>query len=121
MATNVTQRALYKALLKYDMFLVGFEKTVVGGKSVYAVDAIYFESGVPRALVLAAEAGPEDADDYAYAWDKLDDGVAVRVVRKGGKVTYRGYYYRGKEPQSPSAMADILAGLNAAISGDYVL
>lgn len=120
MATNVTQRALYKALLKYDMFLVGFEKTVVGGKSVYAVDAVYFERGVPRALVLAAEAGPEDADDYADAWDKLDDGPVIRVVRKGNKVAYVGDY-RGKEPQSSSAMADILAGLNAAISGDYVL
>ena len=120
MATNVTQRTLDKALRGYDMFLLGFEKAFVGGKAVYAVDAVYFERGIPRDLILAAEAGPEEADDYADAWDKLDDGVVIRVVRKGGKVAYVGDY-RGKEPQSSSAMADILAGLNAAISGDYVL
>ena len=120
MATNVTHRTLDKALRGYDMFLLGFEKAVVGGKAVYTVDAVYFESGIPRALILAAEAGPEEADDYADAWDKLDDGSSVRVVRKGNKVTYRGDY-RGTEPQSSSAMADIIAGLNAAISGDYVL
>ena len=121
MATNVTQRTLDKALRGYDLFLTGLEKKIVGGKAVYIVDAVYFESGIPRALILAADAGPEeDDDDYSDAWDALDDGSAVRVVRKGNKVTYRGEY-RGTEPQSSSAMADIIAGLNAGISGDYVL
>ena len=121
MATNVTRRTLDKALRGYDMFLLGFEKAFVGGKSFYAVDAVYFERGIPRDLILAAEAGLDlEADDFADAWDKLADGVSIRVVLKGDKVSYVGDY-RGKERQSSSAMADILAGLNAAISGDYVL
>jgi len=120
MATNVTSRTLTKALRAYDLFLLSFEKSMVGGKGVYAVDAVYFERGIPRDLILAAEAGPEYADAFEDAWEKLDDGVVVRVVRKGGKVSYVGEY-RGKEPQSSSVMADIVAGLNAAVSGDYVL